>query len=142
MKISEDEIRRLTLQAITELGENATPDEVKRSVQKAITKIGALPEDVQLKEITTGRIILTSFGLNNPGIIARITKTLSEFKCDIRDLSQKIMDEFYTMIMIIDITNSPKDLKDIQQEMAKVADELKVKIFLQHEDVFRYMHRI
>jgi len=80
--------------------------------------------------------------LNSSGIIALITKTLSDFKCDIRDLSQKIMDEFYTMIMVIDITNSPNDLKEIQDAMKKVAEELKVKIYIQHEDVFRFMHRI
>ena len=52
------------------------------------------------------------------------------------------MDEFYTMIMVIDITNSPNDLKEIQDAMKKVAEELKVKIYIQHEDVFRFMHRI
>ncbi len=142
MKISEDEIRRLTLEAITELGDKATPDLIKKVVSKSVSSIGMLPEDKLSDNLSSGRIILTSFGLNSPGIIAQITKTLSESKCDIRDLSQKIMDEFYTMIMIIDISNSPKDFKDIQNEMNRVAEELKVKIFLQHEDVFRYMHRI
>jgi ACT domain-containing protein len=46
------------------------------------------------------------------------------------------------MIMIVDLTNSPSDLKTVQEELAKVAEELKIKIYLQHEDVFRYMHRI
>lgn len=142
MRVSEEEIRRLTLQAISELGEKATPDMVKKVVEESVNKLGTLPDDAGVKDISSGRIILTSFGVNHPGIIARITKELSESKCDIRDLSQKIMDEFYTMIMIIDITNSPKDLNEIQQDLSKVADELKVKIFLQHEDVFRYMHRL
>lgn len=142
MKISEDEIRKITLEAIKELGDKASPEVVKNVVEKSVEKLSLSTPDKSVAEITSGRIILTSFGLNNSGIIAQITKTLSEFKCDIRDLSQKIMDEFYTMIMVIDITNSPNDLKDIQESMKQVAEELKVKIYIQHEDVFRFMHRI
>jgi len=142
LKITEDEIRRITLEAVKELGDKATPDIVKSVVEKSIENFSKINKENIGTEITSGRIILTSFGLNSSGIIAQITKTLSDFKCDIRDLSQKIMDEFYTMIMVIDITNSPNDLKEIQEEMKKVAEELKVKIYIQHEDVFRFMHRI
>lgn len=46
------------------------------------------------------------------------------------------------MIMLIDITNCPKDLKDLQDEMNNVANQLNIKIFMQHEDIFRFMHRI
>jgi ACT domain-containing protein len=142
LKLNEDEIRRITLEAIKELGDKATPYLVKSVVEKSVENYSKISKENVGTEITSGRIILTSFGLNSPGIIAQITKTLSDFKCDIRDLSQKIMDEFYTMIMVIDITNSPADLKDIQDAMKKVAEELKVKIYIQHEDVFRFMHRI
>jgi len=142
LKITEDEIRRITLEAVKELGDKATPDIVKSVVEKSIENFSKINKENIGTEITSGRIILTSFGLNSSGIIAQITKTLSDFKCDIRDLSQKIMDEFYTMIMVIDITNSPNDLKEIQEAMKKVAEELKVKIYIQHEDVFRFMHRI
>lgn len=142
MKLSEEDIRKLTLEAIKELGEKATPELVKNVVEKSIEKISFQSSSEKNIEISSGRIILTSFGLNSPGIIARITNKLSEFQCDIRDLSQKIMDEFYTMIMVIDITNSPNDLKEIQEAMKKLADDMKVKIYIQHEDVFRYMHRI
>jgi ACT domain-containing protein len=52
------------------------------------------------------------------------------------------MDEFFTMIMIVDISNSPKDFREIQEDMSKIAGEMNIKIFLQHEDIFRSMHRI
>ena len=142
MRISEDDIRKITLKAIQELGQNATPDAVKQVVEKSVQNLGGELSVLPQSDLSTGKIILTSFGINHPGIIAGITKKLSDFKVDIKDLSQKILDEFYTMIMIIDITSSPKDLKELQEEMAKCSEELQVKIFLQHEDVFRYMHRI
>ena len=143
MNLSEEEIRRIALKAINELGSNATAETVKAVVEKATSVFDTsvkLPSDETKK--TSGRVILTSFGMNHPGIVAKVTTTLSNAKCDIRDLSQKIMDEFYTMIIIIDISNSPLELGEIQNELNKVADELKIKIYLQHEDLFRHMHRV
>jgi len=142
LKLTEDIIRKLTLDAINELDDRATPELIRKKVEDSARKLDLVPEDMKSTDINSGRVILTSFGINHPGIIFNITKLLSEFECDIRDLSQKILDEFYTMIMIIDISNSPKELKQIQEELNKIADNLRIKIYLQHEDVFRYMHRI
>lgn len=141
MKLTEEDIRRLTLKAIEQLGKSATPEEVKKVVAKSI---GNINEQTLTSTPTgdSGRVILTSFGMNHPGIVAAITGALSQAECDIQDISQKLMGDFYTMIMIIDITHSNKDLKSLQEEMNKIADKLKVKIYLQHEDVFKFMHRL
>lgn len=142
MKLKEEEIRKITLDAIQELGPNATPEKVKEYVKKKIEESGAGEFISNKGDVSSGRVILTSFGLNKPGIVAGVTKALGDSNCDIQDLTQKLMGDFFTMIMIIDISGSQKDLKQIQEEMSKVAEELKIKIYLQHEDVFRYMHRI
>ena len=63
---------------------------------------------------------MTAFGLNKTGIVASITKSLGDSECDIHDLSQKLMDDFFTMIMVVDISNSPKDLKGIQDDMSEI----------------------
>jgi len=143
VNLTEEEIRNIALKAINELGNKANADTVKAVVEKAVS---AIDENVKLPsgnlKKTSGRVILTSFGMNHPGIVAKVTTALSNAKCDIRDMSQKIMDEFYTMIIIIDISNSPLELSEIQNELTKVADELKIKIYLQHEDLFRHMHRV
>ncbi len=140
MKLTEDKIRELSIQAISELGPNASPDAVKKLVEEKIRTSDSFSKS-EMNE-SSGRVILTSFGLNTTGIVSSISAALSEAQCDILDISQKIMQEFFTMIMMIDITNSPKDIKDLQEIMKSIAERLKVKIYLQHEDVFRFMHRI
>ncbi len=142
MKITEEVIRKIAYETINELGTNASPDEIKEAVRKKIESITDYDLKLKSGEVSSGRVILTSFGLNKPGIVAAVTKALADANCDIQDLSQRIMGDFFTMIMMIDISTSNKDLREIQNEMAKVADELKIKIYLQHEDIFRYMHRI
>lgn len=141
MKLSEEEIRKITFEAISELGDKAAPEAVKELVRKRVEKLDS-GYKFEKGDTSSGRVILTSFGLNHPGIVAGVTKALGDANCDIQDLSQKLLGDFFTMIMVIDITSSQKDLKEIQEEMNKVAEVLRIKIYLQHEDVFRYMHRI
>jgi len=142
VSLSESELRKITLEAIEELGENATPQLVKEVVERTVKKLEGIEEPTKSTPTDSGRVILTSFGMNHPGIVAGITKALFDAGCDILDISQKILSDFYTMMMVVNISSANKGLKELQETMNKVADELKVKIYIQHEDVFRYMHRV
>ena len=141
MKLTEQEIRKLTLSAIEELGENASPELVKEAVNKSVFEMENNPNLLSDSK-NSGRIILTSFGSNAPGVVAAITKTLADANCDIQDISQKLLGEYYTMILLFDISNSSKDLNEIQNEMKALSDSSSIKIYLQHEDIFNKMHRI
>ncbi len=141
MALTEDEIRKITLQAIQDLGENATAEKVKAVVSKAVGNTNTLVSHTSPSK-SSGNVILTSFGMNHPGIVAGVTQALSEANVDINDLSQKIMGKFYTMIIVLDISNSSKDLTQLQNDLNTIADKLKIKIYLQHEDLFRHMHRV
>ncbi len=143
MKLSEDELRKLALIAISELGEKASPDSVKKIVGNIIEKVETKDSQISLsEEKNSGRMIITAFGLNKPGIVAAVTKALGEASCDIQDITQKLMNEFFTMIMIVDLSTSLKDFKSVQDMMTEVANNLRIKIYCQHEDIFRNMHRI
>lgn len=140
MSTSEEQIRELVIQGIQELGKNATPDALNNYVAQHLPQSGtALPA----AEVKAGdRAILTAFGVNHPGVVSAVSTALSKHNCDILDLSQKIMQEFFTMIILIDLSGSNMTIKDLQEEMNRIAETLKIKIYLQHEDVFRFMHRI
>lgn len=142
MRLSEEEIRKITLSAIQELGDSASPEAVKNVVAKAVDKMGPALESAQNVDADSGKIILTSFGANYPGIVAGITTELSGTKCNILDISQKILSEYYTMIMVIDISETNCSFKELQDKMNSVADRLGIKVYLQHENIFKSMHRI
>lgn len=139
MNISDDKIREIALSAIKELGDKANQQNVKEVVEETIRTLGnSLPE----RSTTSDQVILTSFGLNKPGVIASITTALSEANCDISDLSQKLMGDFFTMIMIVNTYDSTLTFNEIQDIMNKISDEMNIKIMMQHEEIFRTMHRI
>ena len=86
------------------------------------------------------RAVITVNGINHPGIIAAITKALADLNVNIEDLSQTIVQGLFTMILIADITDH--DLARLQEQMAAVGREQGVQITVQHEDIFKYMHRV
>ncbi|MGD8781653.1 MAG: ACT domain-containing protein [Ignavibacteria bacterium] len=143
MKLSEEEIRKITLTAISELGKNASPSTVKKVVEDTVGEIEKQEFKIDKPENSSGgRVIITAFGLNQPGVVAAITNTLGDCNCDIQDLTQKLMSDFFTIIMVVDISECSLDFNGMQKKVQEVAEKMNFKIYIQHEDIFRYMHRI
>jgi ACT domain-containing protein len=88
------------------------------------------------------RVIVTVLGRDQVGIIARVASELAACRANILDISQTILQEFFSMIMIVDLAAATVALDALQHQMAEVGEALGVKITVQHEDVFQYMHRI
>ncbi|MCL2862710.1 MAG: ACT domain-containing protein [Methanimicrococcus sp.] len=90
----------------------------------------------------TDRFVITVIGVDTVGIVAGVTRVMSDFGVNIIDIRQTLMEDIFTMLMIGEVKNENFVLKDFQEQMAKTGLGLKVEIRVQHEDVFRYMHRI
>lgn len=91
---------------------------------------------------TSDRVVITVVGKDKVGIIAGVANILADKGVNILDISQTIMQEFFTMIMIVDITHSKVQFNNLKECLAKKGQEIGVQITMQHEDVFQYMHRI
>lgn len=90
----------------------------------------------------SSRIVVTVVGKDKVGIIAGVANVLSDFNANILDISQTILQDFFTMIMIVDIGKSNVDFNILKENLATKGQEIGVKISAQHEDVFQFMHRI
>ncbi|MDV0445913.1 hypothetical protein MmiAt1_15160 [Methanimicrococcus sp. At1] len=90
----------------------------------------------------TDRFVITVIGVDTVGIVAGVTRVMSDFGVNIIDIRQTLMEDIFTMLMIGEVKSENFVLKDFQEKMTEVGQELKVEIRVQHEDVFRYMHRI
>ncbi|QHE52705.1 ACT domain-containing protein [Pontibacillus sp. HMF3514] len=87
------------------------------------------------------RAIVSVIGQDQVGIIAKVTNVLASEEINVLDISQTILEEFFTMMMIIDVSDN-EQLDDIRHKLQTVGDEMGLKINLQLEDVFQAMHRI
>lgn len=90
----------------------------------------------------SSRIVVTVVGKDKVGIIAGVANVLAEYNANILDISQTILQDFFTMIMIVDISQSTVDFSFLKDKLTAKGDEIGVKISAQHEDVFQFMHRI
>ena len=88
------------------------------------------------------RIIISVIGKNDVGMAANICTYLAESNINILDITQTIVKEIFDMMMIVDISKSPKSFDDMAKELEKVGEEIGVTIRCQREEIFTSMHRI
>lgn len=94
------------------------------------------------EELKKEQVVVTVLGINKPGILAGITKAIADSNVSIEDVSQKIMQDYFALMMITDLSTANCDFEEFQERMQKAAKKLKVKTFIQHEEVFKVQHRI
>ena len=88
------------------------------------------------------RTVITVVGKDTVGIIAKVCTYLADNKINILDISQTIVQGFFNMMMIVDLTGASKEFDVISEELEKAGKEIGVIIKTQREDIFDKMHRI
>jgi ACT domain-containing protein len=88
------------------------------------------------------RVVITIIGQDRVGIVAMVSTTLAENNVNILDINQNIINGFFNMVMIADMSASGISLKDLQQLLKEKGEAMGLEIKVQHEDIFKIMHRI
>ena len=87
------------------------------------------------------RAIVSVIGKDHVGIIAKVTNVLADNKINILDISQTILQDFFTMMMIVDVADN-KDLESLQKQLVKIGKTMNLNINIQLEEIFQAMHRV
>jgi ACT domain-containing protein len=87
-------------------------------------------------------LFITVIGQDKKGIVARISGLLYECNINIEDISQGIMEGFFVMTMLVDMREANRDLETIGASLQALGEEMGMKTQIQHENVFKMMHRI
>ena len=88
------------------------------------------------------RAVVTVVGKDKTGIISKVSTFLAEKDVNILDISQTIMDEYFAMIMMVDLSNSQTELSQLAQECSAMGRKIGMSIHIQHEDIFNAMHSV
>ena len=91
---------------------------------------------------TSNRAIITVLGRDQIGIIAWVSGRLAEYSVNILDISQTILKEFFTMIMVVDLEPSKIELVELARLLEQEGKDKGIQVKVQHEDIFTFMHRI
>jgi len=98
--------------------------------------------DTSLAPHNSSRFIISVFGPEKPGVVAQISSFLAAENLSIQDISQRIVGRLFTLFMIVDLRDRTKDYGQIKAKLLKIGEKIGVKIYIQHESIFEFMHRI
>ena len=88
------------------------------------------------------KAIVTVVGKDRVGIIAAVCVKLAEYNVNVLDISQTVMQGYFTMMMATDVSQCNLPLAELVSAMDAVGKEMGLSIRVQREDIFEAMHRI
>ena len=88
------------------------------------------------------KAIVTVVGKDQVGIIAAVCIKLAEYNVNVLDISQTVLQGYFTMMMVVDVSDCTLPLAQICADMEEMGRERGLSIRVQREDIFEAMHRV
>lgn len=88
------------------------------------------------------KAFVTVIGEDRVGIIQGVTTVLANNKVNVMDINQTLVQNYFTMIMLVDLSKMEIGFSELNKEISKEAERLGVTIKLQRQDLFKVMHEV
>jgi ACT domain-containing protein len=88
------------------------------------------------------KTVLSVLGKDRKGIVAKVATVLYDAGANIDDISQTILDDMFSMTMMVTVDEDCCSFNELQERLADCARELGMQIVLQREDVFEFMYKV
>ena len=88
------------------------------------------------------KAIVTVVGKDRVGIIAAVCNQLAQYNINVLDISQTVMQDYFTMMMVVDVSAANQPLGQISLQMEEMGKQSNLSVRLQREDIFQAMHRV
>ena len=88
------------------------------------------------------KAVVTVVGKDRVGIIAEVCTDLAGFQVNVLDISQTVMQGYFTMMMVVDVSGSNIPVAELARQLEEKGKEMSLSIRLQREDIFEAMHRV
>ena len=88
------------------------------------------------------KAIVTVVGKDRVGIIANVCTALANYNVNVLDISQTVMQGYFTMMMATDVSESNIPMAQLATEMENIGRDMGLSIRIQREDIFEAMHRV
>jgi ACT domain-containing protein len=138
---------------------DAQPEVLEAVVAEVMTAIGSGEASSSLVEVgpgidycqacldqerahTRNRAVLTTTGRNTKGIVARVTARIAELGGDILDISQTLVGDYFTMIVVVDVATLDVAFADFKTAMEAEIQSMGLQAMMMHEDVVNSLHRV
>ncbi len=115
-----------------------------KGVQGNLRVLAAQAKAVLASQATKAesRIVIAVIGKDRAGIMAGVTGLLAKIDANILDVSQTIMSDLFTMVMLVDIKVISVPFSKLKASLEAYGQSSGLSIIVQHEEIFRAMHRV
>src|SRR5947209_10346020 len=151
-------VRQVARQVVARMGD-AQPEVLEAVVAEVMSAIGTGEASSSLVEVGPGidacqacidqerartrhRAVLTTTGRNQKGIVARVTARIAELGGDILDISQTLVGDYFTMIIVVDTASLDVPFAQFKETLETDIQALNLSCMMMHEDVVSSLHRI
>jgi len=86
--------------------------------------------------------VITVSGQDRVGIISAVSTVLTNSNVNIENVTQSILQSFFTMVMMVDISEMTTDFETLSKELDEVGRTVGMQVRIQHEAIFNSMHRL
>ena len=86
--------------------------------------------------------VVSVIGEDSVGIVADVTRILAENSANIEGMSQAIVSGYFALILTTNVAGMNISIDELQEKMDQVAEKKNLKIYIQHENIFKSMNRI
>lgn len=147
---NEDLIYRITRTVYDRLGstvDESTMEQLVTDIYNQVQTLGSSSSERGAAPLTSAegssdRMVISVFGLDNPGIVAGVSQILAEASCSIIDINQTVVQGKFAMVIIADTTRARESTAQLKERLRNEGQKLGVRIYAQREDLFNAMHRI
>jgi ACT domain-containing protein len=144
---NEDLIYRITRAVYDRVGNAVDETTVEQLVTDIYNQVRTSPPPADVDPTATGggssdRVVISVFGLDNPGIVAGVSQILAEADCSIIDINQTVVQGKFAMVIIADASRARESTAELKERLRGEGEKLGVRIYAQREDLFNAMHRI
>ena len=87
-------------------------------------------------------VIVTALGPDSHGLLAQVATTIAEQNANVDDVSQTVANGMFTMIMFVSFDQGETTIAALKDALEKTGDAIGLQIHVQHENIFKFMHRI
>ena len=88
------------------------------------------------------KAVVTVIGHDTVGILAKVSTVCAHHNANVLDVTQSVMKELFTMVMLLDISDITGDFASLQNALGELGSQIGMKILVMHEDIFNSMHHI
>ncbi len=88
------------------------------------------------------KAVISVIGADKVGILSKVSAICYQNNCNIVDVTQKVLQEYFTMVMIVEIDECTVSFAEFSDQLEALGKEMDLSIRTMHEEIFNSMHRI